>query len=78
MLRKDWIDASRSCGLLKQPDNHKMPSPLTVIWGNPVIITGWDEGVSYDRLFPSRGNPSEAVIGGIPLFMHTIFVIVGL
>jgi hypothetical protein len=55
-----------------------IPSPLTVIWGNPVTIRGWDEGVPYDRLFPSGGNPSEAVTGGIPLLMHTIFVIVGL
>jgi hypothetical protein len=55
-----------------------MPSSLTVIWGNPVTIRGWDEGVPYDQLFPSRGKPAEAVIGGIPLLMHTAFVVVGL
>ena len=54
------------------------PSPLTVTWGNFLTITGWDEGVPYDRLFPSAGHPAEAVIGGIPLFMHTVFVVVGL
>jgi hypothetical protein len=53
-------------------------SPLTVIWGNPVTIRGWDEGVPYDRLFPSGGSPAEAVIGGIPLLMHVVFVVVGL
>jgi hypothetical protein len=26
MLRKDWIGASRACGLLKQPDNQKLAS----------------------------------------------------
>ena len=55
-----------------------IPSPLTVTWGNPVMIRGWDEGVPYDRPFPSGGNPSEAVIGGMPLLMHTISVIGGL
>ena len=53
-------------------------SPLTVIWGNPLTITGWDEGVPYDRLFPSAGHLAEAVIGGIPLLMHMIFVVAGL
>lgn len=51
------------------------PSPLTVIWGNLVTVRGWDEGVPYDQLFPSGGNPAEALIGGIPLLMHTVFVV---
>jgi hypothetical protein len=54
------------------------PTFRTVIWGNPLTITGWDEGVPYDRLFPSPGHPAEAVIGGIPLLMHAVFTIFGL
>lgn len=53
-------------------------TPFTVVWGNPFTMRGWDEGVPYDQLFPSRGNPAESVIGGIPLFMHTVFVALGL
>jgi hypothetical protein len=29
----------------------------------------------YDQLFPSPGNIAEAVIGGIPLLIHVIFLI---
>ena len=50
-------------------------TPFTVIWGNWIVPTGWDEGVPYDRPFPSRGAVAEAVIGGIPLLMHTVFLI---
>lgn len=53
-------------------------TPFTVVWGNPITMRGWDEGVPYDQLFPHRGNPAESVIGGIPLFMHTVFVTLGL
>jgi hypothetical protein len=55
-----------------------MPSPLSIVWGNPVTMRGWDEGVPYDQLFPSSGNPAEAIIGGSPLVFHTIVVTVGL
>jgi hypothetical protein len=51
------------------------PTPLTVVWGNLVTMRGWDEGVPYDQLFPSGGNPAEALIGGIPLLMHAVFVV---
>ena len=51
------------------------PTPRTVIWGNLVTMRGWDEGVPYDQLFPSGGNPAEALIGGIPFLMHSIFVV---
>lgn len=54
------------------------PTFRTVIWGNPLTITGWDEGVPYDRLFRSPGHPAEAVIGGAPLLMHALFTILGL
>ncbi len=53
-------------------------TPLTVIWGNPLTIEGWDEGVPYDRLFPSAGHHAEAVIGGVPLLMHAAFAGLGL
>jgi hypothetical protein len=49
-------------------------TPLTIVWGNPITITGWDEGVPYDRLFPAPGDPAEAVIGGIPLLMHALLL----
>jgi hypothetical protein len=55
-----------------------MPTPFTVVWGNPITDTGWDEGVPYDQLFSAPGNLEEAVIGGTPLLMHAIFAAVGL
>jgi hypothetical protein len=55
-----------------------MPSPLSIVWGNPVTMRGWDEGVPYDQLFPSTGNPAQALIGGSPLVFHAIVVTVGL
>lgn len=54
------------------------PSPFTVVWGDWIVPKGWDEGVPYDQIFPSRGNFAESVIGGIPLLMHTIFLIASL
>ena len=53
-------------------------TPFTVIWGNPVTMTGWDEGVPYDRLFPRGGVLAESAIGGTPLPMHALFVASGL
>ena len=53
-------------------------TPFTVVWGNPITIRGWDEGVPYDALFPSPGNAAESAIGGMPLLMHMIFVVTGL
>ena len=54
------------------------PTPFTVVWGNPITVQGWDEGVPYDRLFPFPGHLAEAAIGGMPLLMHTIFVVASL
>lgn len=28
-------------------------SPFGIVWGNPVTMTGWDEGVDYELLFSS-------------------------
>ena len=53
-------------------------TPFTVVWGNPLTMRGWDEGVSYDQLFSSSVNPAESVIGGIPLLMHAVFAALGL
>jgi len=53
-------------------------TPFTVMWGNPITIMGWDEGVPYDDLFHSRGCAAEAIIGGVPLLMHVILVAVSL
>jgi hypothetical protein len=55
-----------------------MPKPFSIVWGNPVTIKGWDEGVPYTRLFPSPGNAAESVIGGSPLAFHAIVVVAGL
>ncbi len=54
------------------------PSAFSVVWGNPITMRGWDEGVPYDKLFPSTGNPAQALIGGAPLVFHAIVVSVGL
>ena len=51
-------------------------TPFTVVWGNPIIITGWDEGVPYDDLFHGPGHPAEAAIGGMPLLMHGILMVI--
>jgi hypothetical protein len=55
-----------------------MPSPLSIVWGNPVTMRGWDEEVPYDQLSLNPGNPAQAVIGASPLVFHTIVVAVGL
>jgi hypothetical protein len=55
-----------------------MPSPLSIVWGNPVTMRGWDEGVPYDQFFPNPGDPAQAVIGASPLVFHTLVVAVGL
>jgi hypothetical protein len=53
-------------------------TPFTVVWGNPITMLGWDEGVPYDQLFASGGRPAEAAIGGMPLLMHAVFIILAL
>jgi hypothetical protein len=53
-------------------------TPFTVVWGNPITIQGWDEGVPYDRLFPEPGHPAEAAIGGMPLLMHAVLLAISL
>lgn len=55
-----------------------MPSPLGIVWGNPLMMTGWDEGVHYSTLFPSGHHAAEAIIGGSPLAVHTVIVTLGI
>ena len=55
-----------------------MPSPLGIVWGNPLTMTGWDEGVNYTRLFASGRGVSAAIIGVSPLVMHTAIVTLGM
>ncbi|MCX5811424.1 MAG: hypothetical protein NT178_02615 [Proteobacteria bacterium] len=55
-----------------------MPNPLGIVWGNPLTMTCWDEGVHYYRLFPSANCATEAIIGGSPLGVHAVIVILGL
>ncbi len=52
--------------------------PLEIVWGNPLLMTGWDEGVHYSKLFPVRGDIHEAVIGAMPLLLHAVLITLGL
>ena len=55
-----------------------MKSPLGIVWGNPLMMTGWDEGVHYSRYFSSSYSIAESIIGASPLAVHTIIIILGL
>ncbi len=53
-------------------------SPFGIIWGNPITMTGWDEGVSYHKQFSDCHSPAEAAIGFSPIVLHTTIIILGL
>ena len=56
-----------------------MQTPLGIVWGNPFMMTGWDEGVHYSKLFPAPGNYVEAVDWlRSPLLVHALIVVAGL
>ena len=55
-----------------------MRSPLDIVWGNPLTLKGWDEGVSYTELIKSGHLIAEAIIGVSPLVLHTAIVTLGL
>jgi hypothetical protein len=55
-----------------------MRSPLDIVWGNPVTLRGWDEGVDYKELFSSGQLAAAAIIGVSPLIMHTAVVTLGI
>lgn len=51
-----------------------MHSPLDIVWGSPVMMTGWDEGVGYKKLFAEGHLHQAALIGVSPLIMHSVTV----
>lgn len=55
-----------------------MRSPLDIVWGNPLTLRCWDEGVSYIELIQSGHLIAEAVIGVSPLVLHTAIVTLGI
>jgi len=55
-----------------------MRSPLDIVWGNPLTLTGWDEGVHYSELFASGHLRAAAIIGVSPLVVHAAIVTLGL
>lgn len=55
-----------------------MKSPLDIVWGNPLTMTGWDEGVDYSRIFAQGRNLQAAIIGFCPLVMHSIVTGIGI
>ncbi len=52
--------------------------PQDIVWGNPITMTGWDEGVHYKRLFAQGKNLTAAIIGVSPLVMHFTMITCGL
>lgn len=54
-----------------------MQSPLDIVWGNPLMMTGWDEGVDYQTLFSQGKLHSAALIGVSPLIVHAMVVLLG-
>jgi hypothetical protein len=55
-----------------------MNSPFAIIWGNPLTLSGWDEGVSYSDLFSAGLGTDAAIIAVMPLIFHAIVVTGGL
>lgn len=49
-------------------------NPLAIVWGNPLMMTGWDEGVEYHLIFEKGHFSNAAIIGSCPLFMHAIVI----
>ncbi|MGV8125556.1 MAG: hypothetical protein AB2L14_37915 [Candidatus Xenobiia bacterium LiM19] len=52
--------------------------PFDIVWGNPLTLTGWDEGVHYKELFSSGHTTAAALIGVSPLIVHTGIVIMSI
>jgi hypothetical protein len=55
-----------------------MQSPLGIVWGNPITLDGWDEGVSYSAMFNAGQGTSAAIIAVSPLILHSVIVIGGM
>jgi len=56
----------------------RMQNPLTIVWGNPLTLDGWDEGVSYSHLFNTGLGADAAIIAVMPLVFHAIVVTAGM
>ncbi len=55
-----------------------MQSPFAIEWGNPLTLTGWDEGVAYSHLFSAGQGTDAAIIAVMPLLFHAIVVSCGI
>ncbi|KAF1075093.1 hypothetical protein [Methanogenium sp. MK-MG] len=55
-----------------------MADPLAIYWGNPITLTGWDEGVEYSSLFAAGEGVHAAIIAVMPLIFHAIVVTGGI
>jgi len=56
----------------------RMQDPLAIVWGNPLTLDGWDEGVSYSHLFNAGLGTDAAVIAVMPLVFHAVVVAAGM
>ncbi|MDD5144008.1 hypothetical protein [Methanoregula sp.] len=56
----------------------RMQDPLAIVWGNPLTLDGWDEGVSYSDLFNAGLGADAAVIAVMPLVFHAVVVTAGM
>lgn len=55
-----------------------MHSPFDIVWGNPLTMLGWDEGVTYQELFAAGHLLAAALIGVCPLVVHAAIVCAGI
>ena len=55
-----------------------MDNPLAIYWGNPITLSGWDEGVEYSSLFAAGEDVHAAIIAVMPLIFHAVAVICGI
>lgn len=55
-----------------------MQSPFDIVWGNPVTLEGWDEGVSYSAMFSAGQGTDAAIVAAGPLIFHAAVVTGGL
>lgn len=55
-----------------------MADPFAIYWGNPITLTGWDEGVEYSALFAAGEGVHAAIIAVMPLIFHAIVVTGGI
>lgn len=55
-----------------------MADPFAIYWGNPITLSGWDEGVEYSSLFAAGEGVHAAIIAVMPLVFHAIVVTGGI